>query len=521
MSDSPAEVALHNGIIASFKAADANGNGSLQIAEMTKLLTTLNPALTAADCKKLFDAADTDNNGQVNYTEFVNWLHRAGNDAGVMNEDVHTFLMRFDDAAIFEKATGNASIGRLKKGDKVVSGGPVVVVDGYAMLPIMAPMIGFVEANRVVHEYVVHGEVQWKLHAAELRGFQVHNQCAKPRGDDPDFPDFVNEYGTKLVAPATLGPVMAGVAHVPHMVKLFEEIRPDAIRQGHLGDCWLLAAISNLCEFPDLVRACFPDQSEISVEGNYRVRLFDPTDGGKAHIVAVTDTIPFYEGDRIPCQPVYSKPMGNEIFVQILEKACAKLLHTGKCAGEANGWKAIESGSTGFGFAMLTGAPDCWIFSKTRRGWVRKKLLSYANKNQYSHSGEEAISNNQAWALLKQLDADGSLISAAMNPGKTREHVQANGLVAGHAFTVLSAVESNGMSLVKCRNPWGGNNKWNGACSDASGFWDSDKGKRVAQDVGYTPGKANGAFWMPLADFFKNWDTLHVCECHATMRQDD
>jgi len=34
-------------------------------------------------------------------------------------------------------------------------------------------------------------------------------------------------------------------------------VRPDGIRQGMLGDCWMLAAASALGEFPDRVKKIF------------------------------------------------------------------------------------------------------------------------------------------------------------------------------------------------------------------------------------------------------------------------
>jgi calpain-15 len=56
-------------------------------------------------------------------------------------------------------------------------------------------------------------------------------------------------------------------------VKLFEgDIEPNDIRQGKLGDCWFMCALSALAERPDLVRRLFLIE-EINEEGIYRVRF--------------------------------------------------------------------------------------------------------------------------------------------------------------------------------------------------------------------------------------------------------
>ena len=45
------------------------------------------------------------------------------------------------------------------------------------------------------------------------------------------------------------------------------------------------------------------------------------------------------------------------------------------------------------------------------------------------------------------------------------------GLVSGHAYSLLAAKElSNGVRLVKLRNPWG-RFEWKGAWSDNSELW--------------------------------------------------
>jgi Calpain family cysteine protease len=48
-----------------------------------------------------------------------------------------------------------------------------------------------------------------------------------------------------------------------------------------------------------------------------------------------------------------------------------------------------------------------------------------------------------------------------------------NGLIGGHAYSVLRAVEYEGKRFVVIRNPWG-NSEWTGPWSDGSKEWTAD-----------------------------------------------
>jgi len=57
-----------------FKEFDIDGNGELDLKEMTVVLILCDPTLTAAHCKKLFDAIDTDGSGALSLDEFVDYF---------------------------------------------------------------------------------------------------------------------------------------------------------------------------------------------------------------------------------------------------------------------------------------------------------------------------------------------------------------------------------------------------------------------------------------------------------------
>jgi Calpain family cysteine protease len=58
-----------------------------------------------------------------------------------------------------------------------------------------------------------------------------------------------------------------------------------------------------------------------------------------------------------------------------------------------------------------------------------------------------------------------------LDDSRSGEHsVTVNGLMGGHAYSVLRAVEHEGKRFVVIRNPWG-NSEWTGPWSDGSKEW--------------------------------------------------
>ena len=102
-------------------------------------------------------------------------------------------------------------------------------------------------------------------------------------------------------------------------IHIFEgQIEPNDIKQGQLGDCWLMCSLSSIAEFPDLVRGLYVIK-EYNERGVYQLRLCK----GGLWITVTVD-------DFFPCKPeggpVYSRANGSELWVLLLEKAFAKVI---------------------------------------------------------------------------------------------------------------------------------------------------------------------------------------------------
>ena len=268
--------------------------------------------------------------------------------------------------------------------------------------------------------------------------------------------------------------------------QLFEgKIEPADLCQGAVGDCWLVAAFACAAEFEDCIRAQFVTK-EYNVYGRYQVRIFDPIQK-RFQVVTVDDRIPCRKGTK---KPRFMSPNGSELWAILLEKAYAKW-----CGSYAN----LSGGFVLWGWLAMTG-DHVFMLSKQSdgSGWTRKDMIAENDPQDRRACGfrstPETYTNEQIWTLLKKYDAQKALMSASIaksSAGKFsgpcgEEMLEKEGLVAGHAYSVIQAreVTEGGIlglvggtqyRLLQVRNPWG-SFEWKGAWSDKSEMWEKCPG---------------------------------------------
>lgn len=121
--------------------------------------------------------------------------------------------------------------------------------------------------------------------------------------------------------------------------RLFDElIHPNDIKQGKLGDCYLLAALAALAEQPQRILNLFLIPKE-NPQGYYVCKILYK---GKWKTIDMDEMIP-----AIGTSPAFSKADNQELWVVMLEKAWAKLYAS---------YKRIEAGYPEEGLHDLTGA---------------------------------------------------------------------------------------------------------------------------------------------------------------------
>jgi calpain-15 len=275
-----------------------------------------------------------------------------------------------------------------------------------------------------------------------------------------------------------------------------DSVRPDDVRQGAVGNCWFVGAVTILArQKPHLVSRLFPFNQEYSECGAYLVRLCKD---GLWRNVIVDDSLPCNR-NRALC---YTTASRRQLWVPLLEKAAAKL---------SGCYEGMHSGTICEAFSLLTGSAT-----------ERELLLS-----DLSEEDKEVL-----WARVVSGHSAGYLIGLACSKkpqgsSPSMAALHAAGLQAPHAYVLLDTreieIEGSIVKLVQLGNPWGDRSPstWNGAWGNQSSEF------RKAVQVGWLPRLSNefnsdGEFWMTWDDVINHFATIEICrtEDHDLLHED-
>jgi hypothetical protein len=345
-------------------------------------------------------------------------------------------------------------------------------------------------------------EIKWKYPAPP-------DLMDPPVQPDEEFPEDEGSYGdtSKL---RSLADKCTGWASSAKLVKcsnnqptLFGTINVTDIKQGGIGDCWWIAAISGIAERPELVKACF-HETEVSANGVYHVRLFEPTEDYEEVEVEVNDHVPVrnYYSNSDKCKmPCLAQSLNGELYTMLLEKALAK--HLGSLSELSGGW-------TFLGYTYLVGCRQHTVISVKDGSLQHNEVIP---EKLGRRSGPQKvvgeIDPDDAWALLVKGEQDGALMCCSWDGAGLEAIADDTGLVSGHAYTMIQALESpDGFHLMQCRNPWGSDMEWGKenpeSCEwcDESPLW--GQYPETAKACGYNGPRPDGIFWIPW-DLFQQY----------------
>uniref|UniRef100_A0A0B7AEW7 Calpain-3 n=1 Tax=Arion vulgaris TaxID=1028688 RepID=A0A0B7AEW7_9EUPU len=250
------------------------------------------------------------------------------------------------------------------------------------------------------------------------------------------------------------------------------------VRQGELGDCWLLAAVASLtCNEKIFNFVVDPNQSFTS---NYcGIFRFNFWHQGDWQEVVVDDRLPTYRNQLVFMHSTEK----SEFWSALLEKAYAKLVGS---------YESLKGGSTCEAMEDFTGGVTEMFDLKNSPPNLLKIMLKACQRGSLMGCSIDAI------------------------PGQIESEL-ANGLICGHAYSVtdvqLADIKTSRVQgqipMVRVRNPWGNGSEWKGAWSDGSREW-SLLSEAEKKELGLNF-EDDGEFWMSFQDFTSNFHKLEIC----------
>jgi hypothetical protein len=263
-------------------------------------------------------------------------------------------------------------------------------------------------------------------------------------------------------------------------VTFSEGADPNDIRQGLLGDCYLLAALSAAAASNDghLIRSLIDDR--FASQGIYGVRFFVH---GRWITVVVDDYMPVFARG----QPATAAPGCSDEQLQLeVEAICRRTGATGSdmvveeefvamqhdYASQPR-WEPLCCGLSlasggGSGSGSDSDEKELWCllvekaFAKLHGSYAALEGGAAADTLRYLTGGLNSVIErhpaetiDQLWTRTQKLCSEGGLITAALNVTISDRKATSLGLVPGHAYSIIRVVEpSPGVRLVQLRNPW-------------------------------------------------------------------
>ncbi|CAK7237820.1 hypothetical protein SBRCBS47491_010160 [Sporothrix bragantina] len=243
------------------------------------------------------------------------------------------------------------------------------------------------------------------------------------------------------------------------------------VRQGRDGDCWLMAA---LCVYGFVFHRDGEWFSEIIDDKLYLTK--PDYDESRSERNMLEDRVRVNSEEAY--RKIYQSNSGalyfaqcenpNETWLPLLEKAYAK----------AHGdYAAIEGGFTGEGIEDLTGGVTSELYTT------------------------DILDKEYFWKEELMKVNDTFLFGCSTGVwGKGRG--DRRGIVEQHAYSVMRAIEMDGVRLVLLKNPWG-RHEWRGAWSDGSKEWTADWIEKLNHRFG-----DDGSFWISYEDLLRKYQAF-------------
>ncbi|KAK3236306.1 hypothetical protein CYMTET_53543, partial [Cymbomonas tetramitiformis] len=121
-------------------------------------------------------------------------------------------------------------------------------------------------------------------------------------------------------------------------------------------------------------------------------------------------------------------------------------------------------------------------------------------------SSGDPVPDAEFFKVLECFDSKDSVLAAGTDGSDDSESI--DGLVKGHAYSLITVKEVEGFRLLCLRNPWG-SFEWKGDWSDESPLW--EKHSKVKKECKPRLDGNDGRFWMEWSDFTRYFSSVDIC----------
>ena len=278
-----------------------------------------------------------------------------------------------------------------------------------------------------------------------------------------------------------------------------EGLSANDVKQGGIGDCWVIGALSALAARDELLRGFnveIPTSSEITDEiatqmskgvypplfHTYRKKgifVFKFFKNQRWRYVLVDMRLPCYRSNNSLVFGSCKDP--SELWVPLIEKAFAKLHGC---------YEALISGNSEDALTDFTSFPS-----------ERIKL-------------SDVESDQWLWNKLLEEYKNKTMMGCSATGGTEQEIVlngESTGILNGHAYAILNVFELPGdegddTKLLRVRNPWG-HTEWKGQWADGSIEIENNKEQlmlflaNLESEEQFVPGEPDGSFLITFQDW--------------------
>jgi hypothetical protein len=227
---------------------------------------------------------------------------------------------------------------------------------------------------------------------------------------------------------------------------------PSHVLQGALGDCYLMAAAASIAHTkPAYIKEMIRDNED----GTVSVRLHNVTQSSNSYVMNTGE----YAPQGFAATPMYikvnksvAKKAGKELYAQdnlwviMLEKAYAASGLTGQLLQSASSgsYQNLASGNAGHAFEVLLG-------QEATKPNVAVKQQAQGDAAIFNQMQQALTAGKAVAAGTRQLRSD----EAQSGTGHSGNEAISGGMVADHAYSVLSVRDDGQQKIIKVRNPWG------------------------------------------------------------------